>query len=319
VCAEDQLLHDEYAPLLLDTTSSGIQHLLGYSTFAHSSPTAVAFTVVCFRQPYREAASSLPLVASHLSTFIATFAVAMVERGSLRSTQHILSIFKEKLGREWRRETVCRSGFIDTSKLTEWMLSSEDGHKTTNVGRLLQEVNEKSVHRAHDGFRDTASESILYGDDRCLLVFSVLLQIGHGDLVDLFQIVRINDHVLSYADRFYNDLRSEFGRQNIQQGDRIIEQFERAKWSYCPALIKLYKSSQFPEGQWILPFAKMEKITEKGGTAGVWQVLIQKDCIVSENPNEGLDALCGSKVRDPSLGHVSVQYQCAFLPVLKGC
>jgi hypothetical protein len=179
---------------------------------------------------------------------------------------YLLGIFKSKLEAEWKRETVCGCGYIDVQKLTSWMERHEPGWGIPNVGRLLHESRtfprrSRVIIPIH-----ATSQVILDPGDRCLLVFSILLELGKSYLIDTFLYVRITDNALEHLypqHPTYNELLGELSRLKVEDADTIVRDFEKAKWSYCPAMIKLYKSAGFQGGK-VLPFVKKEPITEKG-------------------------------------------------------
>jgi hypothetical protein len=185
----------------------------------------------------------------------------MARSNSSGNEYSLLNIFEGKLERDWKRKTACGAGYIDVRKLTRWMEMREPDQQTPNVGRLLHELNR--YERI-----DATSQTILDREsgDRCLLVFSILLGLGKGNLIDMFASTRITDSALDHLypkHPTYAELLAELRRRGVAEAEKIIEDFETAKWSYCPAMIKLYKSAGNQGGK-VLPFVRKEPITEKG-------------------------------------------------------
>src|SRR5438552_644353 len=74
---------------------------------------------------------------------------------------------------------VCGRHYVLVSRLTDWMKSSQGSNKT-QVERLLAAAYRNRGQPA----LSFAEEHISSGDSCCLLVFSILLELGHGELVD---------------------------------------------------------------------------------------------------------------------------------------
>jgi hypothetical protein len=214
------------------------------------------------------------------------------------SSLDLRQTFKEKLAKEWSRKAACGRRYIDINKLIEWMNRLEIGETVRNSGRLLREVYSGS-HR--NVVFPPSAQSISTGENRSLLVFSILLELERGNLVDLFQKAKILDNSLAIAKYYHDDLRNELKQNHIHDGDKVIQDFERAKWSFCPVVIKHSMRTMFHGGEWVLPFCKRERINEKGGTAELWQILVQED-VVSKDLR---DAISSSRVKDREFGWVS--------------
>lgn len=177
----------------------------------------------------------------------------------------------------------------------------------TNAARLLRAVYAND-HRQM--FQEMSSNRISVGDNRCLLVFSMLLELGHGDLIDIFQKVGIVDKSLASSDYHYGQLRHEFERYHIPNIGKIIDGVEKNKWSFCPAPIWPYAQKIFGGGRWVLPFCKRERINEKGGTANLWQVLVREEFV----PPNLRATISGSKLRDKTFGWVWLsRFHCLYV------
>ena len=92
----------------------------------------------------------------------------------------IISEFREKL-EECTIKAVCHRNFVLVEKLKEWMMG--------RLGPILD-----AACHCHDIF-PPSSNKISTGDGCCLLVFSILLSLDAGHLVDRFQ-GRITDQKL---------------------------------------------------------------------------------------------------------------------------
>jgi hypothetical protein len=217
----------------------------------------------------------------------------------------ILQTFRTKLDTEWKREAVPERTYILTSALTAWMLRQDTAEPMTNAARLLHAVYK---NHARVQFQYMTSDKISQASDRCLLVFAALLELGHGDLIDIFQHSQILDNFLSLPAYNYEELRHRLQYAGVRNVDGIIHSFDKNRWAYCPAPIKLNMQSTFPGGHWVLPFCKREAINEKGGTAELSQVLIQEDLV----PGDLREVIRGSRLKDKQFGWVCLSPFPAF-------
>jgi hypothetical protein len=203
--------------------------------------------------------------------------------------------FKVKLASSWTRIAACGNKYKDTVKILEWMNTVEVGNKASNAALLLKEVFDHSSR---------VMPPLTISHD--LLVFSALVEIDRGDLVKVFQ-EQINDTTLWQADYYFSNVRDGLKRGFIKDSDLVIKQFDAVRWSYCPPTFSLGIHKNFYGGKWILPFCRRKEITEKGGTAQLWQVAIQQ-----EHVQEDLrSAIERSKYMDEEFGWV-----CFFSNVL---
>ncbi|KAF2490635.1 hypothetical protein BU16DRAFT_622209 [Lophium mytilinum] len=208
----------------------------------------------------------------------------MADSAELLSSESLYERFKDKLATEWKREAACgaeyegKQFFVATEKLAEWMLRKDPHRSSPNAAKLLLEAYRRN-HR--ETFQPEFSVPIFTGDKRCILVFSILLTLDIGDLVDIFQRARIYDKNLAFAHRCYKDLEEELKMRNIQDVARIIIKFEEAKWSYCPARISMDMEERFHRGT-ILPFCRRQRVNTEGGTAEVYRVSLQEDLVPDE-------------------------------------
>jgi len=175
--------------------------------------------------------------------------------------------------------------------IKSWMLETSDGENNVpNVGLLLDISN-------LSGFASTRPDDIA----NALLVFAILLRLQCGHLIHIFQQV-VHDDTLD-ADLRKEDLLSELKRSNLPHPPDILEQFDRERWSFCPAKIEdmCHHTKAYYGGRWILPFCRRQ-IVGKGGTAAVYGVLVQADIVPENLKNE---VLRGYGYADPDFGDVS--------------
>ena len=216
---------------------------------------------------------------------------------------NLLSEFRQKLAGSWRQNTACGRYYIKTDKLQKWMVSIAPGSNATNLKRLLDEV-WRSQARRISIFRPSAT-AISTGEERTIIVFSILLAIGHGYLVDVFRQANIIDNILTYVseEHNYQPLAGELRRHGVSEVDTIINHFKKKKWSFCPVILKRDLHGDYRGCGWVLPYCKRELIHE-GGTAEVFQVLVHEDYLSSDLK----EILKASIVEDGNLGQVSYAY-----------
>ncbi|QDS74920.1 hypothetical protein FKW77_004200 [Venturia effusa] len=185
--------------------------------------------------------------------------------------------FKAKLDQEWKQR------------------AREDG-LATNCARLLQVAFAEHTRSYHQPLQ---ASQVCSDVDSCCLVFSILLDIGHPELLDVFHAAKIFDHHLSSADYYYPELRARLAADSYDPGEisKIIADFDRNKRSYCVAEFK-QRSDSFHNGKWILPICKKERINNKGGTAAIWQILVKSEVL----PEELKAAVPHAETDDPEFG-----------------
>lgn len=226
------------------------------------------------------------------------FGCRMSRSASSSVTCNLQQTFQHKLQKDWKRRTACGRFYVDTNSLVAWMNESETDNNLSNAGRLLIEVYPRNSPRGRT-LVSPSTKDISSVEDRALLVFGILLELGHGDLIDLFQRSKIIDKDLSTSQVYRNQLQYELASNGVPDPIGIIDKFERAKWSFCPAIIRNGKSERFINGT-ILPYSKRDRVNEKGGTAEVWQVLLQED-VMKQDLKE---AIKGSRFKHKEFGWV---------------
>lgn len=213
--------------------------------------------------------------------------------------------FKSMLENNWTRSATSGK-YKDTSKILEWMKSVEAGTKASNAELLLREVFERSQART---FPPTIEST---GEDSCYLVLSALLEINNEELFDFFRELKITDKSLEHAHFHYGYLRKDLITAGFTDAKDIIDRFDAIRWSYLPPKFHLGFDERLHGGKWILPFCRREAITEKGGTAQLWQVAIQEDH-VQKDLRRSIDP---SRFWDETFGWVSSLQRLSLISLL---
>lgn len=201
----------------------------------------------------------------------------------------IVDTFKTKLEDEWTRTPNCqvRPGcqclppFISTASLKQWMDRKERGKSETNGKRVLDEVNAiRWTNFLNSGL-------VFEGDHSCVLVFSCLLKQDQGRLIYIFRNANILDKNLSDPKLDYNPLRVKLTRHKalhrIDNVEKIINDFEKNRWAFCPAHLdqELLDNIRFG-AKLLLPFCTRDLVNDKGGTASVSQVTVPEKYVSLE-------------------------------------
>ncbi|KAI1101815.1 hypothetical protein F4804DRAFT_314785 [Jackrogersella minutella] len=197
---------------------------------------------------------------------------------SRRKSLTTLDVFRHKLTNEWKFKAYCGREYYHSRKIVEWMLYQGDKEPATNVGLLLTEAYQRigSIHH-HSSWKISKEE------DRCLIVFAILLEIGYGHLIDVFQRHGIIDKRLPTRDRSDTEyLEKDLERKGVYNTKQFWERFQERMWLYYPCPLDLGMRTTFRDpdrGRWIMPFCKRQRINMKGGTAQVWEVAVQESLV----------------------------------------
>ena len=207
-----------------------------------------------------------------------------------RKSGDVVRDFTTRLREEWRREVacqcqptlpfpcICKGYIIQVDLMEKWT--------DENLNELLVDVEPKMTHRS---WKFPIKSEILRGSERrCVRVFGILLELGHGELIDLFKSAGILDNNLQFSiPSIMSRLQSELEDNNIPNAKKIIDKFENAKWAFCPPRLELDMDENF-QGNFIMPFCRRERINFKGGTASVFQAAIKQEFILDPNLKEAL-------------------------------
>jgi hypothetical protein len=158
--------------------------------------------------------------------------------------------------------------FINVKHFTEWM---------TQLSRLGEFSNTHGLLRSLDtstSFPDTAEYILSLGETRSILVFGILLQIGLGHLVHKF-IRRVRDHELPQT---VAQLQSHFSSIHPDKADVYAKRFNHAQWKFLPVKFRLGMDYLLSEED-ILPVCRKRVISDCGGSARLYSLLVPKNCV----------------------------------------
>lgn len=185
---------------------------------------------------------------------------------------------------------------------------ARDGSGRRNVTKLLDELPRKILRPS--GFVLPPDQYFFQGDTSCVRIFALLLRRNRGEFIDIFYRSKTYDTDLGLRRHQYKadhpDLREQLRSYKIQPSemDKIIEEFETDRWMFCPPLdkLKLHNFNDFDQTKVILPFCRRTPVNDKGGTAKVLWVTIQKDLVTDPGM---IQALQSSEIDDKDFGPVS--------------
>lgn len=195
--------------------------------------------------------------------------------------------------------------YILVEQLRAWMRDTNhtnrlDNKYTTNTNLLL--------HAAYLGCAESDKENFVPidasyianpGRKCCVLVFSILLELKLGHLIDRVARSGVLDEKLPVS---WNELKDKFKGVDIPDSDRVATDFNRKQWKYCPAFFTMNMDDQFFEDR-IIPVCRKEHICE-GGTAHVWQIVVRAE-FVDPKLRSFLDVDENASYNDNDYGHVS--------------
>ena len=177
--------------------------------------------------------------------------------------------FNAKL-QSYTREAVCGRPYVLVAKLTQWLRSKVDSPAgTTQVTRLLF----AAYRESHSPGLPITPETCSVKDSSCLLVFSILLVIGRGNLIDTFHRHDIVDTHLPIPQY---TLRERLHK--VCHVDQLAESFNEVQWRFCPAKFELHVGYTYPIHK-IIPICRKCEINDKGRNAKLWQIEIQEEFI----------------------------------------
>lgn len=171
---------------------------------------------------------------------------------------------------------VCGRSYVLSTKLKEWLRSPfqwSSGCYITQAARLLQ-----TSFQWNDGFQPNLSEKICAEEHGALLVFSILLELRQGKLIELFHRINIID---AHLPMDLLSLKGKLRDQCLRDSDHIAIRFDEVQWRFCAIKFDLEMARNLPRQQ-IIPICTKEVINEKGRTAKLWEIHVQEEFVNAE-------------------------------------
>jgi hypothetical protein len=209
----------------------------------------------------------------------------------LKGHQDIIDHARHQVRMRWKRTPrcnlhktyICHCGqdFFDIHELKRWMDTKEDGFLQCNAERLVKAILPPAPH-----FFEV--EKVFQGETSSVLVLGYLLLNNHEKLLCLFCSAGLTDKNIantvlgpSYSKlkESWKDLK-KYLPYSVRDIETIIDHFEEARWAFCPAEIGNpdNKEQEF-KSRTRLPFFELSRINQKGGTASVIKVSVQKQFV----------------------------------------
>ncbi|KAL1606266.1 hypothetical protein SLS60_003668 [Paraconiothyrium brasiliense] len=175
--------------------------------------------------------------------------------------------------------------YVRTDDLVNWMTNTT-GAQEPIAKRLLDEAyRSPSSQRSSEFFipYNTICREPQHRD-RCIIAFSILLEIGLGHLIHDVQQEDIVDQILPMTPRLLEEkfrrIAERQGSGFADQGLNIANRFNEAQWKYFPVTFTLGMDKNFSE-QRVFPICRKREIG-RGGQARVFQILVQDNYIAPE-------------------------------------
>jgi hypothetical protein len=223
---------------------------------------------------------------------------------------------------EWTRQVACQNTCpIDSCSCQRqivhvhaveawWMRQASENPNNTRLDRFLHEM----PIPAHRNLPIKSTILISRSGNSCLRILSLLIKQGRDHLIDLFYEANIYDRYLTRGEND-QDLREKLvGVERHAEVETIIGDFNREKWKWCPLNLTLDMDENLQGTKVIPPFCLKIKLSEKGGTASIYWVAVQKDLI---SDNALALALQDSIYTDDEFGQVSFppeRYRSKLMP-----
>jgi hypothetical protein len=199
-----------------------------------------------------------------------------------------MELFQQKL-KSLTKQAACGRSFVFVEELKKWLLDLD----YNRVGDLLNEA-----YAGHALLpAPNISEHISIGSDCSLLVFSILLSIRQGHLIHIFIRKDIVDRNLRTEQAAEAHIRKFLEREHIQDAAEVARKFAQTKWSFCAPVFDLRMGHDYGT-EVVLPIHKMRSMSDKGGTANLWEISVPEE-FISEKLRK---AVADSRYWDKKLG-----------------
>lgn len=209
-----------------------------------------------------------------------------------------------------------RRWFVKPKDVRDWFVTCESGNPSTNGRQLLYSL-DPDLRRYRQSQFPNDSHLIDNGSGSCVLTLATLQTEGYGHLIHLFKDSGIIDkYLVNELRKSHTDLERAFDHHKVPDQDDIHTRFQERKWSFCPVELTFQMEGDFSDGNHILPFHLRKAINDKGGTASVFLVAIEKDLIEDERLRE---VLSRTEYRDKKLDRLVSLQHIVLLTSLESC
>lgn len=172
-------------------------------------------------------------------------------------------------------QATCGRHYVLVAKLATWLRTKvHPGTPQIQASRLLLAAYR---NRIQPGL-PIHVEQFSPGEDCCILVFSILLELGKGEFVHICQRQNIVDRHLPMDSR---SLRRKLAKESIPNPEELAIKFDDLQWRFCAAKFNLDIDRDHVKNV-IIPICSKEMINAKGGTAQLWQIAVQEEFVGSK-------------------------------------
>jgi hypothetical protein len=164
--------------------------------------------------------------------------------------------------------------FVLTRSLLKWLYELWPGHNVTQAARLHKAV----YHNSGGPFYPISPEQLSAKQNGCLLVFSILLGLRKGELVDRFQRQGIVDTQIPMT---LEQLRKNIRTMGMidEDAESLATSFYEKQWLFCPIFFFRNMDKYYPKER-IIPICQKQRINDKGGSAtGIYLIEVQEQFI----------------------------------------
>jgi hypothetical protein len=196
----------------------------------------------------------------------------------------------------------CLRHIVHVDALMRWWHEKiPGGSGQTKLKQLLAEL-PHSEHRTFP-FHFRNHQEVFNGDHSCLTVLSILLALDRAVLIDIFYDSGMTDKHLDIVREVTNrHLRESLRTFEPREVDVILKDFHRERWAYCPLKLTIDMDHHLEGSKVIPPFCHKIPFPNKGASASVYLVAVQKDLIADEGLKRAIN---DSIYKDERYGEVS--------------
>jgi hypothetical protein len=188
--------------------------------------------------------------------------------------------------------TGCGRPYIQVEKLRNWLKEKCPKDTDQTWADMCLDVANQGHHAGSLSLSD-----INAAGRECLLVFSILCKIGAPYLIQDFQRWGLTDTKLPIT---LLDLENELKSGSIDNATHLAKKFDESQWAFCPPRFD-WSSTFACKKPTILPICRRGILSNKGGTALLWQIAVQEEFVGSSLREKSAK----SKFTDTEFGIVS--------------
>lgn len=183
-------------------------------------------------------------------------------------------LFRKQL-RNFTLDALYGKKFILTSRLKEWFLERGADSSPAPINRLLHYAYRARLKQSPD--IPISAERIAIDS---LLIFSILLEIDHGDLIDRFQEHSKVDSKLPFnkAELELWLHENKIPSSSSEEQESLARRFYDIQWKYSLKPFQLGDGKAHPP-QCILPICQRKEINKKGATAHLWEIEVPEEFV----------------------------------------